>query len=180
MSESVRPRTIVELVQVYEAWVSRMDGYAGARFKSVPGLKILIDEFKYYCSMAWLTYRQSGETNANAYKDFLMAIGRWGHPKIIINNPETQSEILNIYRIFQKTPKAITTDQATYIRDFLAEDGAFRSERQEIKYDETGLRFIPMEQEYANEDMTLSSTARTEIRNYAAKHGGKLPDDFFK
>lgn len=176
ISESVRPRSVDDLVKVYDAWAARTEGYAGAKFKTIPGLKLLIDEFKYYCSMSWLGYRQSGENKFNAYKDFLLSLEGWGHPHMTINNPELQSSMLGILRIFKQSPKTITTEHTTYIREFLSEDGAFRSERQEIKPDETGLRFIPLDQEYANDDMSLSSTARTELRNYMAKHGGKLPD----
>jgi hypothetical protein len=181
MLEAVRPRTVDDLVKTYDAWVAKTEGYAAGKFKSIPGLKLLIDEFKHYCSMHWLSFRQSADgSRLAAYKDFLYALERWGHPHVLINNPDTQSWLAGIQKIYKKTPKLITSEHISLVREFLSEDGAFRSERQEIKPDDAGLRYMSLDQEYANEDMGLSSRTMTELRNYAAKHGGKLPDDLLK
>jgi hypothetical protein len=177
-ADSVSPKTIPALLSLYDTWVGALQGYAGTRLKAVSGLKLLIDEFKHYVSLMWLAFRESYDTRTSAYKEFLRTLDRFGVP-VIINNP-AQSTIAQLGRLYKKSPKEITQEHMNYITDFLGEDGAFRSERQELKSDQNSLRFQPPELEYANDDMELSSSTKTELRNYMAKHGGKLPDDLLK
>lgn len=181
LAKSVRPRVIKDLMTLYDAWVATSEGHAAARFKAVQGLKVLIDEFKHYLSLTWLTFRQNPDfvSRQSAYKDFLDSLSRFGSP-IILNNPAAQSSLLGIMRIYAKSPKDVTPEHVDYLTDFLSEDGAFRSERQELRSDDSDPRFAPLDSEYLNEDMELSASTRTELRNYMAKHGGKLPDDLLK
>ena len=173
LCQSVRARTVDDLVKLYDSRVSSMDGYPGNKFKSIPGLKLLIDEFKHLVGLNWLTFRESYGSRGDAYDEFLGTLGRYGLPHVIINNPEQQSLVLGIHRVYKAQPKAIERNQIDYLTDFIGEaDGCFREHRwQDLP--ET-LRYQNPNQEYTNGELQLSSSTLTEVRNYMAKHGGKL------
>lgn len=177
LCQSVRARTVDDLIKLYDARVSGCDGYPGNKYKSIPGLKLLIDEFKHMVALNWLTFRESYGNRGEAYDDFLGTLGRYGIPSITINNPEQQSIITSIHRIYKVAPKEIERKQMDYLTDFIGEqDGCFSESRwQELP--ET-LRYQQPSLEYTNEELQLSSSTMTEVRNYMAKHGGKLPDGF--
>lgn len=175
ITQSIRARTVDDVVKLYEKY--SVNTYAGTRFRMIPGLKLLVDEFKHICSLGWLTFRSSYGSRATAYGEFLSSLGRYGIPNVIINNPETQSFVLAVHRVYKQSPKEITREHTSYLSDFLGEaDGAFRSDRNDFGLDAENMRYMDPSQEYANSEMALSSGTITEMRNYMAKHGGKLPE----
>jgi hypothetical protein len=154
-----------------------MDGYPGNKFKSNPGLKLLIDEFKHSVSLNWMVFRESYGDRGSAYEEFLGTLSRYGIPNVIINNPESQSMILGIHRLYKATPKEVTREQIAYLTDFVGElDGSFRDSRWQDAPD--NLRYQSPNNDYQNTELQLSSSTMTEVRNYMTKHGGKLPDGF--
>lgn len=178
MTQSVRARSIDDVVKLYDSRVAEMTGYCGARYKSAPGLKLLVDEFKHCTVLNWLTWRESYDSRSSAYNEFLNTLGRYGLPDTIINNPESQSIIMGMHRLYKLNPKDITRDHTAYLTDFLGDDGSFRNERDHTDLPDT-LRYRSPDQEYNNDEMALSSATKTEVRNFMAKHGGKLPDNLF-
>lgn len=178
MKQSVRARSIDDVVKLYDSQVAEMTGYCGARYKSTPGLKLLVDEFKHCMALSWLTWRESYGSRTTAYNEFLNTLSRYGLPDTIINNPESQSMIMGMHRLYKLNPKDITRDHTAYLTDFLGDDGAFRNEREHTDLPDT-IRYRSPDQEYINADMALSSATKTEVRNFMAKHGGKLPDNSF-
>jgi hypothetical protein len=177
MCQSVRARTVDDLVKLYEVRVANSTGYPGNKFKSIPGLKLLVDEFKHFVSLNWLTFRETYGSRRDAYDEFLGTLGRYGLPHITINNPESQSMVLNVHRLYKANPKEVSREQIAYLNDFIGEqDGCFRESRWQELPDT--LRYQSPSQEYQNTELQLSSTTMTEVRNYMAKHGGKLPEGF--
>ncbi len=177
LTQSVRARTVDDLIKLYESRIAGMDGYPGNKYKSIPGLKLLIDEFKHMVSLNWLTFRESYGSRGEAYDEFLGTLGRYGIPNVIINNPEQQSIVLGIHRVYKVAPKDIERKQIDYLTDFIGEpDGCFSEVRWQDLSD--SLRYQPPWLEYSSDELQLSSSTMTEVRNYMAKHGGKLPEGF--
>jgi hypothetical protein len=177
LTQSVRARTVDDLIKLYETRITKTEGYPGNKFKSIPGLKLLIDEFKHMVGLNWLTFRESYGSRGEAYDEFLSTLGRYGIPHVTINNPDQQSIILAIHRVYKVAPKEIDRKQMDYLTDFMGEqDGCFSESRWQDLPD--SLRYQPPVQDYTNDELQLSGSTMTEVRNYMVKHGGKLPDGF--
>lgn len=129
IATAVRYSTAKDIISAYSKYVTSdlmEDGPFKDRLSGNSNLKLLIDEFKFFCTKLWAhEIRLSVDNAKDSYSHFMSKLDKFrdGKSDIIVNDPQRQSCVI------QFTRDEWRGDQATavnYMNDFLSPKGMCR------------------------------------------------------